>query len=516
MLIAGAVIEKYQFLGFRTISNMVSRARGVGVGYVDRISQQYSSDSEGLSLERDVDSALLPLKIKGVRLSEQYAIPKEGGAIAAVGRALVVMDRLGNFYSYRPGKGVEKLPFPSLPNNITEYAGQSDAKIDERNFRAHYVKYSPALKLLVVSHELFDTATGATRMAVSVIGVDEASLSATGSWETIYRSDAEPEEPNDISGGALAFAGGDKIYLTVGDYFQAGYLVQDPATSFGKIFEIDIATHEVRKLTTGHRNPQGLTVTKDGHLLSTEQGPAGGDELNDIVEGSNYGWPKVTLGTEYGTYDWHHNAAPGRHEGYKKPIFAWLPSVAVASLIQVDRFHPSWDGDLLAGSLKARTLYRLRLDGLRVLYSEPIYIGQRIRDVAQTSDGTIALWTDDTQLLFLSVDRPKLAGNMRFSEVHDTLRYACMLCHHFGPTGPTDAAPSLSNLLNRRIASDNFRYSAALRSKGDGFWTEENLRKFLTDTSKFASGTTMVPERLSPDEIDEVIHDLAREQSASR
>lgn len=515
MLVAGGVIERYKHFGYRKIAGMVGQARGMSVAYLDKISQQYSRDSEQLPYERDVDSALLPLKISGMRLSEHYAIPKTGGAIAAVGQALIVMDRLGNFYSYRPGKGVEKLPFPSLPNNIAEYARRSDARIDDRNFRAHSARYSPTLKLLAVSHELFDTSTEATRLAVSVIGVDEASLTASGSWETIYRSDAEPGDPSDMAGGALAFASGNSIYLAVGDYWKPNF-VQDPGSSFGKIVEINIATRQVRNLTLGHRNPQGLTVTKNGHLLSTEQGPAGGDELNHIVEGSNYGWPKVTLGTEYGVYKGLQKARDGRHEGYKKPIFAWLPSIAVSKLLQVDGFHPSWDGDLLASSLKGQTLFRLRLDGMHVLYAEPIYIGQRIRDVAQLAGGTIALWTDDTRLLFLSVDRPRLAGGLRSPQIHDTLRYACMLCHHFGPTSPSDSAPSLSNLLNRRIASDNFRYSAALRSKGDAVWTEENLRKFLTDTNQFASGTTMAPQKLTPDDIDEIIRDLAREQGASR
>jgi cytochrome c2 len=180
----------------------------------------------------------------------------------------------------------------------------------------------------------------------------------------------------------------------------------------------------------------------------------------------------------------------------------------------IDGFHPRWNGDLLAGSLKAETLFRLRLDGLRVVYSEPIYIGQRIRDIAQMSDGTIALWTDDTQLLFIAVDWPRLAGNLRSPAIHDTLRNQCMYCHHFGPTNPTDFAPSLSNLLNRKIASDNFRYTAALRNK-DGVWTEENLRKFLADPSKFASGTTMPSRALNPEAIDEVVRDLARPHSAS-
>src|SRR5262249_9730824 len=156
-------------------------------------------------------------------------------------------------------------------------------------------------------------------------------------------------------------------------------------------------------VSMGHRNPQGLVVSKTGELFSTEHGPSGGDELNLISEGANYGWPNVTLGTEYNAYNWK-EGLQGRHTGYQLPIFGWVPSIAVSNLIQVDKFNDRWDGDLLVASLKSLSIFRLRLDGTKVIYSEPIWLGQRIRDVTQISTGTIVLWTDDAQLLFISVD----------------------------------------------------------------------------------------------------------------
>ena len=217
-----------------------------------------------------------------------------------------------------------------------------------------------------------------------------------------------------------------------------------------------------------------MTFTKSGELLSTEHGERGGDELNLITEGSNYGWPNVTLGTEYDNYNWRKigdfpvgKSLPGSHTGYKAPLFAWLPSIATSQLIEVNNFDERWNGDLLVGSLKASSLYRLRLEAGRVLYSEPIFIGQRIRDITQMTNGTIILWTDDTQLLFLTVDKDQLAFNRRDPVVvSDALvTNNCMTCHHLGPTKSGDFAPTLSNLLNRPIASDTFRYSPGLRAK---------------------------------------------------
>lgn len=155
----------------------------------------------------------------------------------------------------------------------------------------------------------------------------------------------------------------------------------------------------------------------------------------------------------------------------------------------------------------------MRLEEGRILYSEPIWFGQRIRDIAQLKKGTIVLWTDDTELHFISVDRENLANNKRWPEsvgdrgsIGDVL-WQCMYCHHFGPTNASDSAPSLSNLFQRKIGSDNYRYSAALRNK-EGAWTEESVAAFLLNPDKFASGTTMPPLALSQEYVKNIVQSL--------
>jgi cytochrome c2 len=123
----------------------------------------------------------------------------------------------------------------------------------------------------------------------------------------------------------------------------------------------------------------------------------------------------------------------------------------------------------------------------------------------QLKNGTIVLWTDDTQLLFVSVDREQLAGNLRLSmRVSESLHYACMYCHHFGPTSPADFAPTLSNIFSRKIGSDNFHYSEALRSK-EGRWTEQSLKEFLSNPGNFANGTAMPALDLNTEKINEIV-----------
>ena len=518
VFVLGAAFQKYQFFPYQFLKIALSEVKQQLINSKEVLSQLYSRDIDKVAQGRDIDTALLPLKIKGVRISEHYPVPKGGGGITAVGNTVIVFDRLGNIYSSDTGgDNLKKLPFPELPNNIADYVAQLDAVVNDREFRAYSIIYLDFAKLLAVSHEYFDKQNHKSKIAVSVIGFDEKLLQPTGSWQTIFLGDLEPQGPNESGGGHLAAQGPDKIYLSVGDYEIVDPMVsQDVNSKMGKILEINLSNRKAKMVSLGHRNPEGLIVTKSGTLLSVEHGPAGGDELNRIVEGANYGWPIVTLGTDYGSYGWHGTKSVGEHANYQAPIFAWIPSVAVSSLLQVQGFDQRWDGDLLIASLKAQSLFRLRFDGKNVLYSEPIWIGQRIRDIAQLQDGTIVLWTDDTGLQFISVDRHKLELNKRDpTSASNTLVGFCMYCHHFGPSNPTDFAPSLTNVLGRKIGSDNFRYSTALRTK-DGLWTEKSLREFISNPDAFATGTSMPNLHLSQDQLDDVLRDLKNNTAALR
>jgi cytochrome c2 len=490
---------------------------------------QYKQDHGGVHLRRNVETVLLPLIMEGKRLSDYYPVPKMGGAISVVGRQVLILDRLGRLYHYDLESGAFGLlpGVPRLPNNLEGYlvhrpgppVNLAEAPNDE--FRARSITFLSDRKELAAAYDKLDERLGRLTTVVSVIPFDVTTLMAAGDWQQIFSSDAFEYFSGITSGGGmLAYRGGGKLYLTIGDHYTVEpKLSEDPSSTFGKIVEIDITTNKWRQISKGHRNQEGLTFRKSGQLVSTEHGPYGGDELNVIEEGSDYGWPNVTLGTAYNTYEWDVSSSiAGSHPGYKEPLFAWVPSIAVAQLIEVSNFHPRWDGDLLVGSLKASSLYRLRLKTDRVLYSERIWIGERIRDLAQTNDGTIVVWTDDTQLLLLTVDKDLLAMKRRTPDIVSgaIVDHNCLGCHHFGSTNPTDFAPSLSNLLNRPIASDNFSYSPALRAKQRlGNWTPALLSEFLSDPFKFASGTNMLPLKLSPPDIEDIIATLASASAPS-
>ena len=193
-------------------------------------------------------------------------------------------------------------------------------------------------------------------------------------------------------GGRMFLRDPDTLILTLGDHDFAGVesqqiLAQDPEASYGKILLLHLAEGRAEVLSMGHRNPQGLFVDRLGQVWETEHGPQGGDELNLIIQGANYGWPLVTYGTDYGAVAWVLSHDQGQHEGYDKPVFAWVPSIGVSNLVRLQGVgFPLWKDDLLVGSLHGKSLFRIRLDNHRVVFAEPIEIGERVRDLIEGPD----------------------------------------------------------------------------------------------------------------------------------
>lgn len=153
----------------------------------------------------------------------------------------------------------------------------------------------------------------------------------------------------------------------------------------------------------GHRNPLGLAFDEAGALWSTEMGPAGGDELNLIVAGRNYGWPLASNGSHYSGIPIPDHA-PG--DGFEAPRYWWTPSVSPGSLlIYTGDAFAAWRGDALIGALSGQALIRVDLEGSDAVASEQWDLGQRIRAVAQDPDGTLWLLEDAPggRLLHLTV-----------------------------------------------------------------------------------------------------------------
>jgi len=148
----------------------------------------------------------------------------------------------------------------------------------------------------------------------------------------------------------------------------------------------------------GHRNVQGMVFDMQTKTLwAHEHGPQGGDELNRVLAGQNYGWPTITFGANYGTGT---KIGEGtKKQGMLQPTTYWDPSIAPSGLAVVNSpRYPEWQGNLLVGALKFQLIARLELDGNTVIHEERLLRSElgRIRDVRQGPDGFIYLLTDSS------------------------------------------------------------------------------------------------------------------------
>ncbi|MCX2978008.1 PQQ-dependent sugar dehydrogenase [Candidatus Marimicrobium litorale] len=427
----------------------------------------------------------------------QQVVPQqpeaEGGALTPYGEGFIAATANGLFYRLDwTGQGNElhadalKLSSP-LAGRDTFY----EKKPAGLQFRITdiLVEYGDGdgSDALLVSHQVWDREDDCFRMAVSRARLDPQEPGSAADWERLYTTQPCIEQPFDTveTGGRLAWVDGGLMF-TLGDHGKDGRggpaYPQIPSSDYGKVLLLDMQGG-AEVFTLGHRNPQGLLVDSADRIWVTEHGPAGGDELNLLREGGNYGWPLATYGADYNKRTWPLNPDSLDHGGFTEPVYAFVPSVAISNLIQVGaKQFPRWKGDFLIGSLRKESLYRAHVREERVIYVEPLTVGKRIRDLVEAEDGRVLLWSDDETVTVLSRRPDANTGEDIFDQ--------CRVCHE--RMGRDEApAPNLSGIVGRKIAAKrNFNYSPALRAV-KGRWTEARLLEFLQNPQQFAPGTSM-------------------------
>ena len=191
-------------------------------------------------------------------------------------------------------------------------------------------------------------------------------------------------------------------YLTIGDLGFKKIGSKSARGDLGSVFKVK--ANKVEKISSGHRNQQGIVLIGT-NLYISEHGPRGGDELNLIKKGADYGWPTVTYGDKYGFFDYVKPSRPGTHKGFEKPLYYWVPSVAPTELIQLPTSSTwgSWSEQLVMGTLANQTLIFIQLLAKqRVGAVVSVDVGQRIRDLEVTSIGSILATTDSGKLLLIN------------------------------------------------------------------------------------------------------------------
>jgi len=184
---------------------------------------------------------------------------------------------------------------------------------------------------------------------------------------------------------------------------------------FGSVIQINKKTNTSNIISQGHRTPGGLFWDQSRNILwETEHGPRGGDELNIIKKGKNYGWPNVTYGKTYqrktpSIFSTKYNS----HHKFQKPFFSWTPSIGISDLgiiSPVGNFSRHWNSnDLIISSLKDKSLYRNHIEGQKIIYSEKIYIGERLRSLV-VAENVIFLSSDIGNLIVIKTNEDSFIG----------------------------------------------------------------------------------------------------------
>jgi glucose/arabinose dehydrogenase len=251
-----------------------------------------------------------------------------------------------------------------------------------------------------------EPASGGARTAMARAALGDGRLDDV---KVIFHQDGPLSSGNHF-GCRIAQSADKNLFLTMGDHFTYRDEAQNLSNHLGKIVRIkpngtvpgdnpfigrNDAWPEI--WSYGHRNSQGAAIhPATGKLWEHEHGPRGGDEVNIIEKGKNYGWPVIGYGIDYNGAKIHEGT---NKPGMEQPIKYWVPSIAPSGMAfyTADLF-PAWKGSLFVGALAGQMLVRLTLDGEKVTGEEPLLQGlrERIRDVRVGPDGALYLVTDNS------------------------------------------------------------------------------------------------------------------------
>ncbi|HEU4805042.1 MAG TPA: PQQ-dependent sugar dehydrogenase [Nitrobacter sp.] len=308
---------------------------------------------------------------------------------------MLVTERPGRIRIVAPD-GVLSPPLKGVPKPDAEgQGGLLDVALD-RNFAANRTLY-----LCYTAESGGNAAIARARLKEDATALDEVKV--------IFTQVGPGGHANHGCRIAQSARDGD-LYITLGDHFGPRDQAQNLGVDNGKIVRIapdgsvppdnpfvGRAGARPEIWSYGHRNGQGLAFNPaTGDLWEIEHGPRGGDEVNVISKGKNYGWPVIGYGIDYNGAKIHANTAK---PGMEQPVKYWVPSIAPSGMaFYTGTLFPTWKGSLFTGALASKVLVRLSLDGNAVTGEERLLqnLNERIRDVRQGPDGALWLLTDST------------------------------------------------------------------------------------------------------------------------
>lgn len=347
-------------------------------------------------VERVVDDEI-GTQYQTLRLTQVVSGLEQPWAVAFLpGGGLIVTERPGRMHVVRDGRATRLSGVPEV--HAQNQGGLLDVAVhpDFERTRWIYFTYSKA-------------GSDGTVPALARARLDGDRLAEL---EHLFESN-EYTSPGRHYGSRILFLDDGTLFMTIGDRGAEPERAQDTGDHSGTVVRLNHdgsvpddnpfvgnPDYAPEIFSYGHRNIQGIIEhPRTGEIWATEHGPRGGDELNLIEAGQNYGWPTVSLGRDYRTQEpWsEERSLPGMAD----PVFEFLPTLAPSGLAVVDGggFHDTWQGNLLAGGLASERIVRLVIENGEVVHAENLLLGKlgRIRDVRQGPDGVIYLVTGERE-----------------------------------------------------------------------------------------------------------------------
>lgn len=391
----------------------------LGGGIASPVEQVASSGEGSFSVETE----WLDIEGRKYNITGESNLHGRGGGLTKIDGNIIGIDSKGEFFRYEYGGEIN-----SLEINIDLNYGLFTSYVEKNNLPSGARQWFRVLDItsrrigngfeVFIMHHYWKEKENSKVVRISMLSFDSLGELIDGGevrsteWDVIYESSPPlffgdpPYRPmiSNHTGGRVFVNGRDSLVVSLGDYhmngvdYEPGPVSQDDSSSYGKILRIGIKSGDQDILAKGVRNPQGLYIDEEGRIWETEHGPYGGDELNLIREGQNYGWPYVTYGRSEGG-EWPHRIRS--HPEHVRPIYIFEPRTGISNLIRVKSRPEQWEGDLLVSALAGLRLYRVRVRENRVIHVEAIQVGERIRDLIQTDDGGFVLLADNARLIEL-------------------------------------------------------------------------------------------------------------------
>ena len=322
---------------------------------------------------------------------------------------LLITERTGQLVRVAPNFKSKPVPITGLPNTIAVdgQGGLFDVAVHP-NYRENsliYLSYSES------AADSFMSGSGTVLARARLKG------NTLDDFRVLFRMQPASRGGRHF-GGRIVFAADGTVFLTLGDRGseERAQRAKDHAGSVIRLHDdgrvpadnpfVNHGSYLPESFSRGNRNIQGAALhPRTGELWTHEHGPQGGDEVNIIHTGRNYGWPTITYGVNYVTGT---PIGEGRRKpGLEQPLHVWVPSIAPSGLAFYNGPHfPAWKGSLFLGALRGQALVRLELNGDKVVREERLLSGQvgRVRDVRQGPDGYLYLLTDSPNGALLRIE----------------------------------------------------------------------------------------------------------------